>query len=119
MSIDWQRVLPVVVSICIIIAVAVLRQHSRTLAAIAATMPINVPLALWIVYSGGGANDRDALMVFFETMMIGLPPTFLFVVVAYLAARAGWNVAPMIVVGYLAWGGSLLLLLPLRALFRH
>ena len=64
MSIDWQRVLPVAVSIGIIIAVAVLRQYSKTFAAIAATMPINVPLALWIIYSGGGTagSERDGVM---------------------------------------------------------
>jgi hypothetical protein len=118
MSIDWQRVLPVLVSIGIIISVAILRQYSKTFAAIAATMPINVPLALWIVYSGGD-SDRDGTFSFFETMLVTLPATFVFIVAAYIAARAGWGLAPMILVGYLAWGASLLLLLPLRGLFRH
>lgn len=119
MTIDWQRVLPVVVSIGIIIAVAVLRQYSKTFAAIAATMPINVPLALWIVYSGGGEADRDGTLNFFETMLVSLPATIVFIVAAYMAARAGWGLPQMILVGYLAWGASLLLLLPLRGLFRH
>lgn len=115
MSIDWQRVLPVLVSIGILITVAIFRQHSRTLAAIAATMPINVPLALWIVHSGSPA-DRDGLIQFFETMIVGLPPTFVFIVAAYLAARAGWSLVPMIAVGYAGWGASLWLLLSLRGL---
>ncbi len=120
MSIDWQRVLPVVVSIGIIIAVAILRQYSKTFAAIAATMPINVPLALWIIYSGGSSDaERDGAMRFFETMLVTLPATFVFIVAAYIAARHGFGLAPMILVGYLAWGASLLLLLPLRDLFRH
>jgi hypothetical protein len=120
MTIDWQRILPVLVSIGIIIAVAVLRQHSKTFAAIAATMPINVPLALWIVYSGGSADgDREGTLRFFETMLVTLPATFVFIIVAYFAARAGWSLVPMVLVGYLAWGGTFLLLLPLRDLFRH
>ncbi|MFO7322186.1 MAG: hypothetical protein DIU68_010675 [Chloroflexota bacterium] len=116
MTIDWQRVLPVLVSIGIIVAVAILRQYSKTFAAIAATMPINVPLALWIIYSGA-PDDQSGLLRFFETMIVGLPPTFLFIVVAYIAARAGWGLLPMLGAGYLAWGIALALMLPLRALF--
>lgn len=119
MTIDWQRVLPVVVSIGIIISVAVLRQYSKTFAAIAATMPINVPLALWIVYSGGGDTDREGTLRFFETMLVTLPATIVFIIAAYIAARAGWGLVPMVLVGYLGWGVALLLLLPLRDLFRH
>lgn len=116
MTIDWQRLLPVLVSIGIIVSVAILRQYSKTFAAIAATMPINVPLALWIIYSGA-PSDRGGLLRFFETMIVALPPTFVFIVVAYLAARAGWGLLPMLVAGYTGWGITLALLLPLRSLF--
>ena len=46
MTLDWQRTLPVIVSILIIIAIAILRQYSKMLAAVVAVMPVNVPLGL-------------------------------------------------------------------------
>jgi hypothetical protein len=63
MQIDVQRILPVLVSILIIISVAVLRQYSKTFAAIAATMPINIPLGLWIVYAGEQGMPRQLLPI--------------------------------------------------------
>jgi hypothetical protein len=115
MPIQMQRILPVIVSILIIIVVAILRQYSRTFAAIVATMPINVPLALWIVYSGD-AVDREAIVEFTQNLLIGMPPTFVFVLVAWLAARAGWSLVPMIAAGYAAWGITLLLSFAARSL---
>jgi hypothetical protein len=115
MPIQLQRILPVIVSIIIIIVVAILRQYSRTFAAIVATMPINVPLALWIVYSGDPA-DHESFVGFTQNLVIGLPPTFVFVLVAWLAARAGWSLVPIIAAGYAAWGITLLLSFALRGL---
>jgi hypothetical protein len=113
MTIDWGRVAPVLVSIAIIISVAVLRQYSKTVAAVAATMPINMPLGLWIVYSGA-PNDRAAIIQFSEVLMISLPATFAFATVAWITSRAGWGLAPMIVAGYVGWGITLLICMAFR-----
>jgi hypothetical protein len=112
MTIDWSKVAPVIVSILIIIAVAVLRQYSRTFAAIAATMPINIPLALWIV--GSGDETSQSMADFSKTMTLNMFPTVLFIFVVWLAFRAGWALIPCIVVGYVAWGVAMLLLTALR-----
>jgi hypothetical protein len=112
-SIDWQRVLPVIISIIIILLVAVLRQYSRTLAAVLATMPINVPLALWIIGSGDSTN-RSGFAQFGDSMMLGMISTIVFVVIAWLAIRAGWGVVPVIVAGYIGWGITLLITLAAR-----
>lgn len=113
MSLTWQRVAPVVVSIVIIVLVAVLRNYSRTLAAITATMPINIPLALWIFHSGGDVVQED-FADFAGTIVVGMLPTILFAAVAWVAARAGWSLIPIIIAGYVAWGIALLVLLWLR-----
>jgi hypothetical protein len=113
MTVDWQRLLPVIVSILIIILVAILRQHSRTLAAITATMPINIPLALWIVYQGEG-GDKAALADFSHTAFYGIFPTVIFIAIAYLTARAGWNFVPMLLAGYAGWAVSLLVIMAAR-----
>lgn len=113
MEIAWQRVLPVIVSIVIIIAVAILREYSRTIAAIAATMPINIPLAFWIVSAG---STRQEMQEFTHSVFLNIWPTIVFIIVAWLAARAGWGVAAMVVAGYVAWGVSLGVLLLARQL---
>lgn len=111
MDIAWGRVLPVIVSIIIIITVAILREYSKSLAAIAATMPINLPLGLWLVY---GSSTKAEMEPFTRSLMLNLIPTFAFVVIAWVAARAGWKLVPMIVAGYAGWGVGLFVLMLLR-----
>ncbi len=111
MEIAWGRVLPVIVSIVIIISVAILREYSKPLAAIAATMPINIPLGLWIVYAGSTQEDMER---FTRSLFINIWPTIVFLVVAWLAIRSGWKLLPTIVAGYISWGVSLWLLNLLR-----
>jgi hypothetical protein len=115
MTVDWQRILPVVASILIIIAVAIARQYSKALAPILATMPINIPLALWIVYSAEG-GDPASTEQFIQDMFINLMPTLVFLLVAWLAARAGWSLTPMIAASYAAWAVALGALLLARRL---
>ncbi len=114
MTIDWQRVLPVLFSILIIILIAVLRNYSKTLAAITATMPINMPLAIWILSSGTNISQAT-LVQFIETLIFGLIPTFVFLIFVYIAARAGYTVVPMLGLGYLGWAISLGIMLFIQA----
>lgn len=113
MTIDWGRIAPVIVSIAIIILVAILRNYSKTLAAILATMPINIPLALWVVNSGGDMT-QDTMTVFTSNMFWNMFPTMLFIGAVVLLTRAGWQLFPSILTGYLIWAVSLALLTLLR-----
>ena len=111
MEIAWGKVAPVIVSIIIIIAIAVLREYSKNFAAIASTMPINLPLGLWLVY---GSSTKADIEPFTRALMLNLIPTFAFVVIAWLASRAGWKLIPMIVAGYAGWGVGLFALMLIR-----
>src|SRR5258708_37139831 len=93
-----RQFLPVVISILIIIAVAVLRNYSKTLAAIFATMPINVPLSLWIISSAD--NSQPAMASYSFSLVIGIFPSVAFVVVPWLAFRAGWPWCAPVGIGY-------------------
>lgn len=97
-----QKTLPVLTSIAIILLVAFLRDRSRTAAAILATMPLNIPLALWVV-AGSTGDDPRALADFTRTLIISLLPAFLWLGVVYLAVRAGWGLPGAIAAGYGAW----------------
>ncbi len=114
MEIAWGRVLPVIVSIIIIISIAILREVSKEFAAIVSTMPINIPLGLWIVSSG---SSQDELKSFTNALFVNIWPTIVFLLIAWLAIRAGWRVVPTIVAGYIGWAISLWLLTQARAWF--
>ena len=114
-NLNWGQVGPVVVSIGIIVLIAVLRAYSKTLAAITATMPINIVLALWIIYAAEGA-DRATVVRFTESMLVGVGATVIFLGAVWLVARAGWGLVPMLLSGYLAWGVTLALIFGLRQL---
>ena len=111
MTIDWRQILPVVASILIIISVAIARQSSKALAPILATMPINIPLAMWIMSSGG---DQANMEQFVHDLIINILPTMVFLALAWLAARAGWGLTPLLLVSYAGWAVSLGAILLLR-----
>lgn len=104
MSIAWNRILPVVVSIGVIISIAVLRNYSKSFAAIAAVMPINIPLGLWIVYSGAEVDQRQsALQDFSYSLLVNIFPTVAYILVVWMLARAGYDLVPVILIGYAVW----------------
>ncbi len=97
-----QKILPVLTSIAIILVVAVLRDRSRAAAAVLATMPINIPLALWVVASGSG-DDPAVVVDFTRPLGVSLAPSFIWLGVVCVALRAGWGVLPAIGAGYAVW----------------
>jgi uncharacterized membrane protein (GlpM family) len=107
-----QDALPVVLSILVIILVAVLEKQSKLFAALTATMPLSAPLALWIVSSSSNAGEKTAVTQFSLSLLLGVLPTFAFLVTVWLAARAGMKLLPMILTGYGVWavGATLLYL---------
>ncbi len=115
MEIAWSKVLPVVVSIAVIILVAIVQELSPRLAAITATMPIGVPLALWIVWASQGGNS-DAMAQFAGGLFVGLIPTLLFVIAAWILLKAGWGLVPVLAAGYAVWGVALIVMLQIQRL---
>lgn len=115
MTIDWQRILPVIVSILIIIGIAIARQYSRTLASILATMPINVPLGLWVVWAGADGDPKQ-METFSQGMLLGIFPTVFFIAAAYLCFKAGLTLIPTLIIGYVVWGVTLGIAFLIRSL---
>jgi hypothetical protein len=110
-----QKALPVVTSVVIILAVAFLRDRSKVLATIFATMPINMPLALWVMASSG-PEDSAVLANYVRSFIIGLVPAFIWLGVVYVCLRLGWNLLGAIGAGYLVWAILIGLLLALGVL---
>ncbi|PJF47982.1 MAG: hypothetical protein D6709_02980 [Chloroflexi bacterium] len=99
---NTQKALPVIASIAIILGVAILRDRSKTLAAILATMPINIPLGLWVVF-GGGNDDPDAVASFVWALVPGLLATIVWVIVVYGLLRLGVTLWMAILGAYAVW----------------
>jgi len=98
-----QAILPVLASIVIIILVAVVEKQSKFAAAITAVMPIGATLALWIVYASN-EGDPQTMDKFGQGLLLGILPTIGFLIVTWLAARAGLKLVPMLLIGYSVWG---------------
>jgi hypothetical protein len=111
-------VIPVLVSILIIIVIAVVRTRSETLAAVTATMPVTIPLALWIVYSGA-SGDQGAVLRFIEALFITMLANLFFIGAIWLAARAGWRLVSLLIGGYVAWSVALALIMIARRVLRR
>jgi hypothetical protein len=113
---SWNEVLPVMVSICIIVAIAVLKKYSDSFAAIAATMPINIPLGMWVFMSGGD-NDKVGLTNFTGALFMNMMPTLLFIVASWLILRSGGSLLSAVILGYIVWAIGLALLYAARNYF--
>ena len=110
-----QDTLPVLFSILIIIAVALLQKQSKLAAALTATMPLTAPLALWIVYSSS-SGDRQAVTQFSQGMLLGIFPSIGFLFAVWLASRAGFTLAPTVLIGFVVWAIGALLIVGFRRL---
>src|SRR6185503_493007 len=89
-AVTRERVVPVVLSVLIVILVAVVQERSRHLAAIIATMPLTAPLAMWIVFSASGGDQRQT-GDFVGTMVIGSVASLVFVLACWLGFRQAWG----------------------------
>jgi hypothetical protein len=103
------------ISIVVLTAVAVVQRSSRLAAALTATMPLTIPLALWIV-TAGAKGDPQVAAEFGRGLLWSIWPTVIFVVVVWAATRAGWRLAPTIGAGYLAWGLGAAVVIGMRRL---
>jgi hypothetical protein len=110
-----QEILPVIVSIGVIILVAVLQRYSKTVAAVTATMPVNIPLSIWIIYASSG-GDHSTMTNYADGLVAGIIPTVAFVVAVWFAARLGFHLASTILFGYATWTVVLLAVIGLKRL---
>jgi len=99
-------ILPLCISITVLTLVAMIQRQSKVIAAVTATMPVTIPLALWIVYSST-KGERKSLEQFTGGLISGIIPTVFFVVAIWLSTRAGLKLGPTLFVSYLIWAATL------------
>ena len=115
-TIPWEKVIPVIISIIVIIAVAIISEYSKTLASITAVMPIGIPLGMWVAVAGKD-NPGEFLGEFSGLIAINMIPTLFFIAAAWWIARSGNGLVPTVTGGYIVWAISLAILFGIRRLF--
>ena len=108
-----QDILPVVLSVIVIILVAIIEKQSRLIAAITATMPLGIPLAIWIVHSSS-EGDQAAVAEFTKGIMLGIVPTLGFILTAWLVSRNSDSLGKILGMGFGVWGIMAVLLVLVR-----
>lgn len=108
-----ETVLPLIVSIVILIAIALLKEHSRLVAAITAFMPVNLSLGMWIV-AANAQDEHQALVEFTQGLGFGGVPTLIFLLVVIWGARAGLRLGPLLLAGFAGWAVGLGIMLLAR-----
>ena len=110
---SWQEISRILIACGVILAVAVLQKQSKLIAAIMATMPVNVPLAMWLLYSATG-GDGVSMREFAKSLVVSIFPTVGFLLAAWLALRADMKLGPTLLAGYAIWGAGVLIVMLLQ-----
>jgi hypothetical protein len=110
-----SEIIPVAISIVVIVMVAVLQKYSKLFAAVTATMPLTIPLSLWVVYASV-QGERAQVEEYAQSLVMGVVPTLAFTLALWLGARQGLKIAPLLVMSYIVWGAVLLASIGMRRL---
>ena len=97
-----DRLVPVALSVLVIVLVAIVQERSRALAAIIATMPLTAPLAMWVVFSANGGDQRQT-SDFVRSMVAGSAASLVFVLVCWFGLRHAWGLGMTLVVASVVW----------------
>jgi uncharacterized membrane protein (GlpM family) len=85
-----DRVMPVALSVLVIVVVAIVQERSRALAGVLATIPLTAPLAMWIVFSASGGDQRQTAD-FAASMIGGFVACLVFVLACWFGLRQAWG----------------------------
>ena len=110
----FSRFFPILISVAILVLIAFVQERSKFLAAIIATMPVMIPLSLWVVYRSNQENYTQ-ITLYARSLVWGIFPTVGFILAVWAAFRLRLPFQAVIGVGYAAWG---ILTLALRILSR-
>lgn len=108
-----NEILPVFISIFILVFVAVVQKQSKVVAAVTSTMPVTIPLSLWIVYSST-KGEHVAVEKYTQGLVTGIIPTVAFTIALWVGARLGLKLSWLVVTAYATWAVTLAAILLLK-----
>lgn len=86
----------------ILVAVALLSERFRGVAGILTAMPLQIPLAMWIVYSSTGGSAQSTAE-FAHGAVLGIVPTGIFCLVCWGALSRGLALPHVLLLAYGIW----------------
>jgi hypothetical protein len=92
----------IIIGCALLTAVALISDRSNTLAGILSTAPINIPIALWIIWSKNASNYPDIELTS-RSMLLGIISTACFIAVCWYGFSRRWSFALTIGAGYIVW----------------
>lgn len=101
------RILQIVISLVVIAVVAFVGDRWRGVGGIIASMPLTIPLTMFIVFLNTN-RDPIATSEFLRSAIGGIVATCVFTLVAWLAMRQRWPIGWALAGGYAGWGVTLL-----------
>ena len=86
----------------ILVIVAFIGERYRNIAGLLTSMPLQIPLAMWIVYtSTGGQSEQTAQ--FARAAFYGIVPTAMFCLTCWLVLAKGWPFPRVVMTAYGVW----------------
>ena len=97
-----MQVVAILVSIGIIILASIIGSRYPSLIGVIASMPLTVPLSIWVVHQGSG-GDYGVMSRLVSGTLWGLILTLLFVLAVKMVFDRKLPVGPAIIIGYGVW----------------
>ncbi len=86
----------------ILVTVAFIGEKYRNIAGIITAMPLQIPLAMWIVYTSTSGNT-DQTSEFARAAFFGIIPTGIFCLVCWAVLSRGWSLSRVLFLSYAVW----------------
>jgi len=91
----------------ILVTVAFIGEHYRSIAGIVTAMPLQIPLAMWIVYTSTSGNTSQT-SEFARAAFFGIIPTGIFCLICWFTLSKGWSLARVLFLSYGVWFAAVL-----------
>lgn len=92
----------------ILFVVAFIGERYRNVAGIVTSMPLQIPLAMWIVYTSTGGNTEQTAE-FARAAFYGIIPTAVFCAVCWFVLAKSWPFPRVVLMAYGIWFVSVLI----------
>jgi hypothetical protein len=106
--VSLTKVYQLILSMGVLTAVAMVGERHRDVAGLLAAMPLQIPLAIWILYSNTGGN-LEQTTEFARAAFFGIIPTAIFCLAAWAALSRGTRLPHVYLLAYAIWVVSVLL----------
>lgn len=97
-----SKVYQLALSMLVLTLIALIGERHRGVAGFLAAMPVQIPLAIWIIYSStGGSVDKTS--EFARAALFGIIPTAIFRLAAWITLSRGIALSRVYLLAYGMW----------------